>query len=56
MICLGMDTGGTCTDAVLFDMEKGRVLDSGKTLTTKDNLEIGIDTALGQLDLSLIHI
>ena len=54
MICLGMDTGGTCTDAVLFDMEKGRVLDSGKTLTTKDNLEIGIDTALGQLDKELL--
>lgn len=54
MICLGIDTGGTCTDAVLFEMEERRVLDCGKTLTTKDNLESGIDIALGQLKEELL--
>ncbi|MGN1158516.1 MAG: hydantoinase/oxoprolinase family protein [Agathobacter sp.] len=54
MIGLGIDTGGTCTDAVLFDMDKRQVLSWGKTQTTKHNLERGIDTALGQLDKALL--
>jgi N-methylhydantoinase A/oxoprolinase/acetone carboxylase beta subunit len=54
MTGLGIDTGGTCTDAVLFDMDARRVLDTGKTLTTKENLELGIDTALGQLNEELL--
>ena len=54
MIGLGIDTGGTCTDAVLFDMEKRCILSTGKTATTKEKLEKGIDTALGQLDEELL--
>lgn len=54
MIGLGIDTGGTCTDAVLFDMDERRVLSLGKTLTTKENLEHGIEAALEQLDKELL--
>ena len=45
-IGIGIDTGGTCTDAVLFDMDKRQVLSWGKTQTTKYNLEKGIDIAV----------
>lgn len=44
-ILLGIDTGGTYTDAVLFDDEKG-VIGSGKSLTTKHNLYLGIHSAV----------
>ena len=54
MIGLGIDTGGTCTDAVLFDMEERQILSWGKTQTTKHNLEQGIDKAIGQLDEELL--
>lgn len=50
MIGLGIDTGGTCTDAVLYDTEKKEILSTGKTLTTKENLVIGIENALSCLD------
>jgi N-methylhydantoinase A/oxoprolinase/acetone carboxylase beta subunit len=45
-ILLGIDTGGTYTDAVLFDDEKGTVLSSAKALTTKHDLALGIRGAL----------
>lgn len=54
MIGLGIDTGGTCTDAVLFDMESRQIMSWGKTQTTKQNLEQGIDLAIGQLDQDLL--
>lgn len=54
MIGLGIDTGGTCTDAVLFDMDSRQILSWGKTQTTKHNLEQGIDIAIGQLDTELL--
>lgn len=54
MIGLGIDTGGTCTDAVLFDMDKREILSWGKTQTTKHNLEQGIEQALAQLDDTLL--
>jgi N-methylhydantoinase A/oxoprolinase/acetone carboxylase beta subunit len=44
-ILLGLDTGGTYTDAVLFDSEKG-VLASAKSLTTKHDLAIGLKGAM----------
>ena len=43
-ILLGIDTGGTYTDAVLFDEDRG-VLDSAKSLTTKHDLSIGVGKA-----------
>jgi N-methylhydantoinase A/oxoprolinase/acetone carboxylase beta subunit len=44
-ILLGIDTGGTYTDAVLFDDQSG-VISSAKALTTKHNLSIGIREAM----------
>ncbi|MDQ7247229.1 hydantoinase/oxoprolinase N-terminal domain-containing protein [Dongia sedimenti] len=44
-ILLGLDTGGTYTDAVLFDPDQG-VLASAKALTTKHNLSIGLKGAI----------
>ena len=41
---LGIDTGGTYTDAVLFCRERG-VLASAKSLTTQEDLSLGIDAA-----------
>lgn len=50
MIGIGIDTGGTCTDAVVYDTEAKLVLSSAKTLTTKYDLKIGILNALRALD------
>ncbi|MDO4553559.1 MAG: hydantoinase/oxoprolinase family protein [Lachnospiraceae bacterium] len=50
MIGLGIDTGGTCTDAVIYDFDSQQVLSTGKTLTTKGHLETGIEKALNLLE------
>ena len=42
MLGIGIDTGGTCTDAVIFDSKSRKVLSWAKTLTTKNDLKIGI--------------
>ena len=52
---IGIDTGGTCTDAVIYDFETGEVLSEAKTLTTHHDLKIGIREVLrecGQAALS----
>ena len=41
-ILLGIDTGGTYTDAVLFDEQSGKVVAAAKALTTRHDLAIGI--------------
>ena len=55
MIGIGIDTGGTCTDAVIYDFDKREILASGKALTTKQNLEIGIANALDALPPELVE-
>ena len=45
-IALGIDTGGTYTDAVLMDHTSGQVLCSAKALTTRRDLSIGIGGAV----------
>ncbi len=45
-IALGIDTGGTYTDAVLVEHETGRVLAGAKALTTRHDLAIGISGAI----------
>lgn len=50
MIGIGIDTGGTCTDAVVYDTQNHKVLSSAKTLTTKEDLKVGILKALRSLD------
>ena len=54
MIGIGIDTGGTCTDAVIIDTTDHRVLSYGKTLTTKNDLKEGILKALSELDQELV--
>jgi N-methylhydantoinase A/oxoprolinase/acetone carboxylase beta subunit len=44
-ILLGIDTGGTYTDAAVFDDARG-VISSAKALTTKHDLSIGIRNAI----------
>jgi len=45
-IALGIDTGGTYTDAVLVQQETGSVLARAKALTTYHDLAVGISEAL----------
>lgn len=51
---LGMDTGGTYTDAVVMDLDNGRVLCKAKSRTTHRDLSIGIRGAIEGLDQSLL--
>jgi N-methylhydantoinase A/oxoprolinase/acetone carboxylase beta subunit len=48
---VGIDTGGTYTDAVLLDYRSRKVLAFSKTLTTHDNLTRGISKALHGLQI-----
>jgi N-methylhydantoinase A/oxoprolinase/acetone carboxylase beta subunit len=45
-VVLGVDTGGTYTDAALVDHETGEVLAGAKALTTRHDLSIGIKRAI----------
>ncbi len=45
-IVLGIDTGGTYTDAALVDQESGDVMTGAKALTTRHDLSIGIERAI----------
>ncbi|MDO8586414.1 MAG: hydantoinase/oxoprolinase family protein [Armatimonadota bacterium] len=53
-IGLGIDAGGTYTDAVLCDMATTRLLAKAKALTTYHNLVEGIREALGRLPRELL--
>lgn len=52
---IGIDTGGTCTDAVIYDFEKSEILAYAKTHTTKDDLARGIGRALSRLPRNLVE-
>ncbi|NLF00126.1 MAG: hydantoinase/oxoprolinase family protein [Anaerolineales bacterium] len=45
-VALGIDTGGTYTDAVLVDHDSGQVLSGAKALTTYHDLSLGIGQAV----------
>ncbi len=45
-LALGIDTGGTYTDAVLVEHTSGQVVTSAKALTTRHDLAIGIAEAI----------
>ena len=53
-LVLGIDTGGTYTDAVLYDTETGRVMASGKAQTTRDDLSVGISAVMDTLPPDLL--
>ena len=48
-ILLGIDTGGTYTDAVLFNDQIGSVVAKAKSLTTRHDLAIGISGAVDRV-------
>lgn len=52
-LLLGFDTGGTYTDAVLYDEDKG-VVASAKSITTKSRLVTGLSNALAGLPNDLV--
>ncbi|MGC1428220.1 MAG: hydantoinase/oxoprolinase family protein [Albidovulum sp.] len=43
---LGVDTGGTYTDAVILDEKADRVIASAKSLTTRPDLSLGVGAAI----------
>lgn len=52
---IGIDTGGTCTDAVIYNFEDKTILGSAKALTTKNDLTIGILGAIDGLPAHLVQ-
>lgn len=52
---IGIDTGGTYTDAVVFDLDARQVLAKGKSPTTKHDLSLGIGGALDSLPRELLE-
>ncbi len=54
-IGIGIDTGGTCTDAVVYHFADKKILAYAKTHTTKDDLSRGIGRALDRLPLELVE-
>ena len=52
---LGFDTGGTYTDAVIIDMENGSVVCSSKSLTTRNDLSLGIQGSIEGFDKALFE-
>ena len=55
MIGIGIDTGGTCTDAVIYDLHTKKVLASGKAQTTHHDLKVGILNALDHMPEDLLR-
>ncbi len=45
-LILGVDTGGTYTDAVVYDEASGALLGKAKAPTTHDDLAVGIGQAI----------
>ena len=48
-LVIGLDTGGTYTDAALLDAANGQVLATGKALTTREDLSIGLGGAIARV-------
>ena len=51
---LGIDAGGTYTDAAVYDFDSKKIIDKNKALTTKWNFSIGIDEVLSGIDGDLL--
>ncbi|MBN1881246.1 MAG: hydantoinase/oxoprolinase family protein [Deltaproteobacteria bacterium] len=51
LLFLGIDTGGTFTDAALWDASAGRVVSRAKAPTTHSNLSVGVINAIQALDV-----
>ncbi len=48
-LVIGLDTGGTYTDAALFDVDQGVVRTTSKALTTREDLSIGLGLAIAKV-------
>jgi N-methylhydantoinase A/oxoprolinase/acetone carboxylase beta subunit len=48
---LGIDAGGTYTDAVLLDLKGREILKKGKVPTTKGDYSIGVEGAIARLEI-----
>ena len=53
MIGIGIDTGGTCTDVVVYDRQRDEILFSAKAQTTRHDLKVGICDALRKIPQEL---
>ena len=53
-IGLGFDTGGTYTDAVVMDLDTDEIFARSKSLTTRQDLSIGIRGAIQNFDRDLL--
>lgn len=54
MLSLGIDTGGTYTDAVIVDSGTGAIKAKAKSPTTKEDLSIGIKNVIGKIPADLV--
>ncbi|MDR0585894.1 MAG: hydantoinase/oxoprolinase family protein [Treponema sp.] len=52
---IGIDTGGTYTDAVVYDFTERKILSAAKALTTRQDLSQGILEALDKLPPELLR-
>ncbi|MBT9291736.1 hydantoinase/oxoprolinase family protein [Prosthecodimorpha staleyi] len=48
-LVIGIDTGGTFTDAVVYETGRETVVATGKALTTRGDLAVGVGEALGRV-------
>ncbi len=53
-IGIGIDTGGTYTDAVIYDKENNTLIAKAKALTTKEDLSIGISNVIDLLPVEYL--
>jgi N-methylhydantoinase A/oxoprolinase/acetone carboxylase beta subunit len=51
---LGIDTGGTYTDAVIYEFENHTLLAAAKSVTVKEDLTIGINSTLELLPQDML--
>ena len=51
---LGIDAGGTYTDAAVYDFNARKIVDKHKALTTKWDFSIGIDDVLSGIDVDVL--
>ncbi len=54
MIAIGIDTGSTSTDAVIYDLARKKILAFAKSVTTHEHLETGIREALCRLPREML--
>ncbi len=47
---LGIDTGGTYTDGIILDRKERKIVSKAKSLTTRENLSLGISDVIRQLE------